>query len=149
MRPRFHAPLAVAVLVAFSACACGNRAEKTTATTDVASTAPVRVVAVDVGRGLGADRQIAERTNAFKPTETVYAVVTTEGTNAGATLTARWTFEDGQLVEESTHAIQSAGTDYTEFHVSKPDGWPKGKYTVEILLDGKSVERRSFDVGGA
>jgi hypothetical protein len=34
----------------------------------------------------------------------------------------------------------------TEFHVTKPDGWPKGSYKVEVFLNGNSVETESFKV---
>ena len=112
------------------------------------ATAALAVADVDLGRGIS-NARVTDKTDDFKTTDTVYASVRTTGTSANSNLMARWTFEDGQVVDESTHAVQAAGTDYTEFHVSKPDGWPKGKYQVEILLDGQPVERRSFDVGGA
>jgi hypothetical protein len=34
----------------------------------------------------------------------------------------------------------------TEFHISKPGGWPKGKYKVEILLNGVAAETEDFEV---
>jgi hypothetical protein len=42
-------------------------------------------------------------------------------------LRSRWTFEDGQVVNESQN-IASSGPAVTEFHISKPDGWLVGKY---------------------
>ena len=63
-----------------------------------------------------------------------------------ATVMARWTFEDGQVVQESSQAIAPAGDAYTEFHISKASGLPKGKYKVEVFLDSKSAGTKEFEV---
>jgi hypothetical protein len=34
----------------------------------------------------------------------------------------------------------------TEFHISKPDGWPAGKYSVVISIDGKPAGSQDFEV---
>ena len=34
----------------------------------------------------------------------------------------------------------------TEFHITNSSGFPPGDYSVEILLDGKSVETRNLRV---
>jgi hypothetical protein len=39
-----------------------------------------------------------------------------------------------------------SGASVTEFHVSKPDGWPAGHYEVAISLNGTEVARNGFDV---
>ena len=108
---------------------------------------PMRVTGLTVGRTVAADKSITERVDAFMPTDTFYASVRTEGMSSSATLMARWTFDGGQVVDESSQTIGSNGSvNYTEFHVSKPDGWPVGAYEVEILLNGTSVQRQSFRV---
>ena len=38
------------------------------------------------------------------------------------------------------------GDAYTEFHISKPTGLPKGKYKVEVFLDSKSAGTKDFEV---
>jgi uncharacterized protein YfaS (alpha-2-macroglobulin family) len=76
----------------------------------------------------------------------VYVSVLTDGSASSATLTTRWTFQDGQLVDESTQTIQPSGTTATEFHISKPDGLPPGNYRVQVLLDGREVESEEFEV---
>ena len=69
------------------------------------------------------------------------------GSGPSATLTARWTYQDGQVVDESRQNITpTGGSTVTEFHVSKPDGWPTGGYKVEVLLDGASAGTREFKV---
>jgi hypothetical protein len=108
----------------------------------------VRVTEVDVGRSIGADKRINDNaaTDEFGRNDTIYASVATEGNASGAALSARWTFEDGQVVDESSQTIAGSGPAVTEFHISKPDGWPVGKYKVEIRLNGQTVESKDFEV---
>jgi hypothetical protein len=65
---------------------------------------------------------------------------------APAKISARWTFGGSTLVNESTRDVAATGNSVTEFHISKPDGWPVGKYSVAISIDGKPVGSKDFDV---
>jgi hypothetical protein len=149
MKPTARAALVAMALATLPLFACGgDRGEATVATTPAVETAgqPVRVTQVDMGTAIGADKRVSAMATEFRPTDTIYASVVTEGSAPNATLMARWTFEDGQVVEESTQTLTPSGTAVTEFHVSKPDGWPKGKYRVEILLNGTSTQTKEFEV---
>ena len=61
-------------------------------------------------------------------------------------LAAKWTFQDGQTVHEDSRDLNLTGDGVTAFQISKPDGWPTGKYKVEVSLDGSVVQTREFDV---
>ena len=61
-------------------------------------------------------------------------------------LKARWSFEDGQVVEELEQPIAPTGDAATEFHISKSDGWPVGRYRLEVLLDGNVIQTKEFAV---
>jgi len=126
------------------ACNKGSQNPGTTGTTG--TDAGVRVSQVDVGRSLTADKMISDRTDSFKPNDMIYASVATEGTSSAATLKARWTFQDGQVVNESTQTIAPTAGARTEFHISKADGWPAGKYKVEVSLNGAPAETKEFTV---
>jgi hypothetical protein len=132
------------------AVACGRDEQPATVDTPPASEtttpAAVRVTQVELGNAIGTDKRVTAATTEFRPSDTIYATVVTEGTAPNATLVARWTFEDGQTVEESTQTITPSGTAVSEFHVSKPTGWPVGKYRVEILVNGVSAETKEFEV---
>jgi len=116
----------------------------TSGTTGTAS--GVRVTQVSIGRSLNASKTINDSTDSFTPNDTVYASVATDGSAASAALKARWTYQDGQVVNESTQTIAPTGPAVTEFHVSKPDGWPPGKYKLEVLLNGAFAAARDFNV---
>ena len=123
----------------------------TATTTDNGATAmqgtgAVQVVAVDLGKNIGTDKQVTERIDTFKPNDTIYASIHTKGSSSNTSLGARWTFQDGQVVDERTTNIAPTGDTYTEFHITKPSGWPEGKYTLHVLLNGQEVQTKDFEV---
>jgi hypothetical protein len=131
------------------ATACNNKdnaGSAGTTTTGAVSNTPVQIADVKLGRALGSDKRVTDETNEFRPADVIYAVVQTRGSGPNTALQARWTYQDGQVVDESSRNISAAGEDFTEFHISKPSGWPKGKYTVQILLNGAPVESEDFEV---
>jgi hypothetical protein len=132
-------------LAAILSAACTKKNENPGAT-GTTGTAGVRVSQIDIGRSLNADKTINDGADSFKPNDTVYASIATEGAAATTTLKARWTYQDGQVVNESTQTIAPTGDARTEFHISKPDGWPPGKYRVEVFLNGSSAATKEFEV---
>lgn len=111
-----------------------------------AAAAPLSVSGVMLGKAVGADRSVAEAMTTFGPKDTIYASVATAGTSTGATLAALWTFQTGQVVFADTQAIAPQAPSHTEFHISKPSGWPAGKYKVAITLDGAAAGAQDFEV---
>ena len=104
---------------------------------------------VELGNGVNASGNALNGapTTTFSPKDTIYALVTTSSASAApATIGARWTFDGSTLVNESNHQVTAAGSQVTEFHISKPDGWPAGKYSVAISIDGKQVGSKDFEV---
>jgi hypothetical protein len=145
--------LVLALVPALAACGRDEADLEDLDTTPATETATgaVRVSDVDLGNAIGADRRIADarETDDFASTDTIYASVATEGSATGSTLTARWTFGDGQVIDETSQTISPTGPAITEFHISMPGGLPAGTYHVEILLNGASVERKEFEVRGS
>jgi hypothetical protein len=111
-----------------------------------AAPAPFRVVGVDLGKAVGADKKIAQPATSFAPTDTIFAVVTSDGSATSVALKARWTYQDGQLVDETARTIAPTGPAATEFHIAKPSGWPTGKYKVEISANGLPAGAKEFAV---
>lgn len=139
--------------------ACGNKEEPAAETveTPVVATTPaphaqaadasaLRVASVNVGRQIGPDKRVTSPTTQLGTRDTIYASVATEGTGANATLGARWTYQDGQVVDQGTETISPNGPAVTEFHISKPSGWPAGQYKVVITLNGTPADSATFQV---
>ena len=138
--------LCVVLLVVAAGCSRKTDTGATTGTTGTTGTTTLKVTDVTLGRAIGGDKAISDSTDKFRPNDTIYASVTTDGSAPSATLRARWTFEDGQTVDESSRTIATNNRERTEFHISKPNGWPAGKYKLEVFLNNQSVETKSFEV---
>ena len=132
--------LPILVCVAAMTAACNKTAN------GPAAAGVVRVTQLDLGRSLAADKGIADKTTDFRPTDTIYLSVETDGSASQASLAAKWTYQDGQVVKESNENIAPTGKARTEFHISKPDGWPAGKYAVAVTLNGAAAGTKDFEV---
>jgi hypothetical protein len=106
--------------------------------------AALAVTTVDLGNAVGADNRVAAPMTSFAKTDTIHASVATDGGAAG-NLTAKWSFQDGQVVDTQDKSV-AAGPQVTDFSISKPDGWPAGKYTLEISNGGMVAQTREFEV---
>jgi hypothetical protein len=141
-----HAALLLVGLSTAAMAGCKKGSETaTTGTATTTSTEPA-ISEVQLGKRLSADKRVTDATSTFSPRDTIYAVALTQGSSPNATVTARWTYEDGgQVVKEDSRSIAASGNEATEFHISKPSGWPKGKYRVTLTLGG-STESKDFEV---
>ena len=148
---------ALAATLALSAC---KKPEPVTPPTPAATTpapAPIEapaaaasVVSVDLGNSVGADNRVAATATTFAPGDTVFAAVVTRTADATAsvpaTLSAKWTFQDGQTVNEESRDLNLTGDGVTAFQISMPAGLPAGQYKVEVSLDGAVVQSRDFEI---
>lgn len=110
--------------------------------------APIAVGVITLGKAIGPDKKVTAATETFNKSDTIYVVVDTTGTG-DAKLMARWTYLKGDkptLVDESAQTVIATGPTTSEFHISKPDGWPPGEYQVEILVNDKPAGTKKFTV---
>jgi hypothetical protein len=146
-RRRAVTTLAACLVLTTSACKKDEAPPPPKATPPAAAApAPFKVVSTNLGTQLTADKKVATPTDKFAPTDTIYVSVVTDGASPSVALKARWTYEDGQLVNESAQTIAPTGPSATEFHIAKPSGWPTGKYKVEISANGAPVTVKEFAV---
>lgn len=145
MQLRSLAALALIATLAGTA-ACDKRQTAQGAERESVDNAGLSVTSLKLGRSLNPDRTVNDNTDDFKPGDTVFAVVETRGSEAG-TLKARWTYQDGQVVDETAQPLAPSGSESrTEFHIAKPDGLPVGRYRVEISVNGRVVDSEEFEV---
>lgn len=146
--------IAVAVLISIGIIgivSCSDRGEAGEVRSQRAGTTTegpiVQVTDLSLGSGVDDDNRIDGTTDSFSPDETVWVSVETRGDGNHGTLTARWTYENGQLVDAISQDVDGVGSSATAFRIAQPGGLPEGRYTVEILLDGDPAGELDFTVG--
>jgi hypothetical protein len=105
---------------------------------------PLRVTTIQTGRSLNSDNSVGNHTTAFKPDDTMFAAVLTDGPGTGS-IGVRWRYA-GRLVSEETRDVSYRDHAATAFHIQNSSGFPEGEYSVEVLIDGKSFATRSLRV---
>jgi hypothetical protein len=159
MTRRLLFALFIAALLALNACSKKEEAPKPEAAPAPvpAPAAPpppapppagVTAAGIALGNAIGADKKVTQASETFGKKDTIYASVDTAGAGT-ATLRAKWTYHKGDkeaVVKEDSQTINPTGPATSEFHISKPDGWPAGQYQVEIWVDDKSAGTKGFSV---
>lgn len=158
---RLHAAMLAAMLASAALAGCKKKEEPAAMPPIASDTAPMpaptpmagtaMVNGVDLGNAVGADMRVTAPMSVFAPTDTIYAAVSTGTSDPAASvagkLGAKWTHVDSnQVVHEESKDLTLAGDGVTDFQISKPDGWPPGKYKLEVMLDGAVVQTREFQV---
>ena len=118
----------------------------TTTATVAVDTAPLRVSDIQTGKAVGSDNKIGDQTTSFAVRDTMYVSVITDGAAKDAKLAAKWAFNGKTVSEDSQTISPTGGTTATEFHISKKTAWPKGKYTVDVSLNGASAGTKDLEV---
>lgn len=113
--------------------------------------ATASVVAVNLGNAVGSDHKVTTPSSTFATGDTIYAAVDTRTSDPAGSVSgklgAKWTHVDSnQTVHEETKDLNLAGPGTTTFEISRPGGWPTGKYRVDISLDGSVVNSADFEV---
>ena len=147
MRSRSFGPVAaVALLATLAFAGCQKKEEAPPPVAETPKAVPFRVVSMDLGKHLDADKRVVDPAVMFGVRDTIHLSVSTEGSSPGVTLRTKWKFEDGQPVADDAQTLAPTGPAWTEFHVINPKPWPKGKYTVELFTDTTSAGTKEFMV---
>ena len=157
IRNRISLAIAAALIATVALAGCKKKDDMATTTppaTTEPAPAPVEpapapaatssVLSVDLGNAVGADNKVTMASTTFATKDTIHASVATDG--AGGKLNAKWTYQDGQTVHEDSRDLNLTGDGVTAFQISKPDGFPAGRYKVEVSLDGTVVQSKDFEV---
>ena len=108
--------------------------------------AAVMVSAVNLGTAVGADQKVTATKTTFGTKDVIYAAVDTKNAGKDVTLAAKWTFQDGQTVNEESVTLSPETDATTDFKLSKASPWPVGKYKVDITLNGAPAQSVDFEV---
>ncbi|MFN8579751.1 MAG: hypothetical protein U0163_02055 [Gemmatimonadaceae bacterium] len=128
--------------------ACGKKEAAPAAQAPAAPAPPPApaVTAIELGRAIGDNGRVVDTTSVFKLRDTMYVSVVTENAGPPSALTAKWTYQTGQLVDSTVQPLARSDATHptvvTQFHIAKKSAWPTGKYKVEISFDGQPKEHQ-------
>ncbi len=150
IRPARVGLMAIALLT-LSACSKKEEAPPPPPVAAAPVAPPAAIVStIETGKHLGANKRVAEATSTFAPRDTMYLSVVSENSTPTTSMIAKWTYQTGQLVDSTMQMVARTDTTnpsaVTEFHISKPKGWPVGKYKVELWMNGASVGSKDLEV---
>lgn len=139
------APAASAPAAASTTAAAAAPAAPTAAAAPAA--ASFKVGMVTLGSVVGNDHKVSKAKTSFAPSDkAIYASVATDGSTPGSNLSAKWTFEDGSAVSDTSKTVATDGPAVTTFKVQNPSEWPEGKYKLVVAVDGKAAATQDFEV---
>lgn len=100
--------------------------------------AAVTVSSVTVGNMAAADKSVAPMAM-LGTKDKIIVSVKTDGTATNTNVTAKLTYQDGQVVGEQSAHLNTTGSETTNIEFTNANAWPAGKYRAEVMVDGKSV----------
>jgi hypothetical protein len=107
----------------------------------------VKIASLEIGRSVGPDKKIKDKTDEFALNDlVVYVSIGTEGKAINAPVTVRWISEKGELIDEQSQPVTTDVPTQLEFHTARPSGWQPGKYEVKVLENGNEVASKKFEV---
>ncbi len=109
-------------------------------------TGDFRITSVSLGKAVDEEGQVAEPLTSFAPGDKIHAAVVAVGSSDGLTLSARWLAADGTQVAKAGQSLSPQTPTVTTFSIAQPEPWPVGAYQVEIAINDRVVETRTFEV---
>lgn len=109
-----------------------------TPTPPAATPAAVTVSGVTVGNTAAADKTVAPMAT-LASKDKIIVSVRTDGTASNANLGVRLTFQDGQVAGEQSATLNTTGSETTNVEFTNANGWPAGKYTAQVTVDGQAA----------
>jgi hypothetical protein len=104
----------------------------------------LKVTSLQTGRSLNSDNSVGALTTTFKPSDTIYVAVLTDGTGS-ATIGAKFSHL-GRVVSEPEKKVSYRGAAATELHLDYAGGIPTGEYDIEVFFNGQSAGMRKVRV---
>jgi len=105
-----------------------------------------RITSVSLGKAVDEEGQVREPLATFAPGDKIHAAVVAVGGSDGLTLSARWLAPDGTEVARAGQSLSPQTPTVTTFSITRAESWPVGAYQVEIALNDRVVETRTFEV---
>jgi hypothetical protein len=106
---------------------------------------PLMVTAIQTGKSLNSDNSIATHAATFRAQDKTMYVSVLTGARGSGTIVVRWML-GGRAIHEVSKDVSYNDQAATDFRFQAADGFPRGEYIIEVLLDGKPAGTRSLRV---
>lgn len=124
----------------------GEQVETASADQPAEDLGDFRIVSVLLGTSLDPDKVVIGDSEVFGPKAGIHASVLSTGAHQGLRISAKWLGPDGSTVAETEQPVVPTAATATTFGISNPQGWPKGEYQVQIAINGRLQQSRTFQV---
>ena len=104
----------------------------------------LKVTNIQTGRSLNSDNSVGTLATTFKPSDTIYVAVLTDGSGS-ATIGVKFSHL-GRVVAEPEKKVSYRGAAATELHLDYAGGIPAGEYDIEVFFEGQSAGMRKVTV---
>ena len=105
---------------------------------------PLNIVGIQTGKSLNSDHSVGVHAASFHPNDTMYVSVLSSGRGKG-TITVKWSLA-GRVLQTLAKKVSYNDQAATDFRFQAADGFPVGDYTIEVIVDGKTIETRRVKV---
>ena len=110
------------------------------------TTGPFEIVAIDLGTTVGPDGRIATPADHLPSSDTIHAVLRTEGKPEAMTLQARWSYNRQQNLGTQEILVTPDPKTPPATKITKAGGFQKGQYRIEIWRGNDVVVAKDFVV---
>ena len=110
------------------------------------TTGAFEIVGIDLGTAVGPDGRIATPSDHLPSTDTIHAVLRTEGKPEAMTLSARWTYNRQSNVGKEDILVSPDPKTPPATKITKEGGFQKGQYRIEIWRGNDVLVAKNFDV---
>jgi len=104
----------------------------------------LKVTNIQTGRSLNSDNSVGALATTFKPSDTIYVAVLTDGSGS-ATIGVKFSHL-GRVVAEPEKKVSYRGAAATELHLDYAGGIPAGEYDIEVFFEGQPAGMRKVTV---
>jgi hypothetical protein len=156
---RGHAGVVVLACAWLAGCATTERAVSppdavvSSPTGEAMAPATVAVIGVMLGTSdPNDDTRLARRQDVFAPHDVIGVSIetrTSRDVEVAGRLDVLWTYDfqgETMTVAHERREFMFRGPGTSVFRIEKPDGFPPGRYRVDVALDGVPVERLEYTV---
>ena len=94
------------------------------------------VRSITVGNAAATDRSVVARPGVSR-IDPIIVSVRTDGSASNVNIGARLTYQDGQVAGEENQTLNTSGPEITNIEFRDANGWPRGRYTVDVTVNGQ------------